>query len=56
MNDNDFKRLLDKIDIIEKKTLDLIEERDMWKKMYYDLKGESEKLMEEVKHFLQYHS
>lgn len=46
---NDIDSILKKIDLIEEQTINLIKERDEWKRMYYELKKDFDKLIKAFK-------
>jgi len=41
--------IIKKIDLIEEQTINLIKERDEWKRMYYELKQECEETIKAFK-------
>lgn len=46
---NDIDSILKKIDLIEEQTINLIKERDEWKRMYYELKKDFDNLIKAFK-------
>lgn len=48
-----FDDLMERLDVLEKEICEILRQRDEWRRLYYELKESADKLIDDVKGYLE---